>query len=316
MKLRKVMIIGVGHVGSAAVYDFIARGFCDEIILADLHKDRLEANAKDFRDAAAFLPNAPKISTRDSSDCKDIDIAIITVTAGIVQGGDRKEELIGSAKIVQNIVPPMMKNGFNGIFLVATNPCDAITYQVWKMSGLPRHRVIGTGVWLDTIRLRGLLGKELDIAPQSIDAYIMGEHGNSQFPVWSHANVYGMSLDHLSKTPLDYNEIGKKVCNRAFEIIPYKGCTEYGIGSTIVEICFHLFTNSHRIIALSCVLDGEYGYKDVAIGVPAVITQKGAHKIVEIDFTPQEQQLFANSVNIIKEYIKTMNSPHKEKKRL
>lgn len=307
MKLRKVMVIGVGNVGAAAIYSLINRGFCDEIVLSDLRTKRVEADAKDFRDAAAFLPNAPKISVRDSSDCKDIDIAVITVTAGIIKGDDRKEELAGSAKIIQSIVPSMMKNGFRGIFLVATNPCDAITYQVWKTSGLPRHQVIGTGVWLDTIRLRNILSEILNIGPQSIDAYIVGEHGNSQFPVWSHANIYGMSLDHFSATPLNFATIAEKVRNRAFEILPFKGCTEYGIGCTIAEICFQVFTNSHRIIALSCILDSEYGYKDIAIGVPAILSQKGMAKIIEIDFTPYEQQLFMNSVDVINNYIHLMN---------
>lgn len=308
MKLRKVMVIGVGNVGTAAIYSLINRGFCDEIALADLRQDRIEADAKDFRDAAAFLPNACKISVRNSDDCKDMDIAIISVTAGIVTGKDRKEELSGSAKIIRSIVPPMMRNGFKGIFLIATNPCDAITYQAWKMSGLPRNQVIGTGVWLDTIRLRNILSEMLNIGPQSIDAYILGEHGNSQFPVWSHANIYGVSLEHFSSTPLNFSAIAEKVRNRAFEILPSKGCTEYGIGSTIAEICFQLFTNSHRIIALSCILDGEYGHKDVAIGVPAVLTQKGMDKIIEIDFTSYEQQLFTDSIDVIKNYVKLMNS--------
>ena len=308
MKLRKIMIVGVGHVGCTAAYNFIVRSFCDEIVLADLDKDRLEANAKDLRDAAAFLPNVPKISIRNSTECKDIDIAIITVTAGIVQGRDRKEELVGSAKIIHNIVPGMMENGFDGIFLVATNPCDAIVYQVWKLSNLPRHRVIGTGVWLDTIRLRGLLAEKLLIGPQSIDAYILGEHGNSQFPVWSHASIYGSPLNDFSNIANELDVIAQKTCKRAFEIIPHKGCTEYAIGSVIVDICFNIFTNSHRIIALSCVLDGQYDYRDVAIGVPAIINQEGIKEIIQINFSQQEQQLFTNSVDIIKGYIHIIRS--------
>ncbi|OCG09072.1 L-lactate dehydrogenase [Gilliamella sp. wkB178] len=302
MKLRKVMIIGVGNVGSTTAYTFVNRGICEEIALVDLNKDLAYGHAQDLLDAAAYRQNMIKVSLREASDCADIDIAIITVTSGLAQKS-RAEELAGTSKIVASIVPNMMKNGFKGIFLIATNPCDAITYQVWKLSGLPRHRVIGTGVWLDTVRLRRLLGEQMDIGPQSIDAFIVGEHGDSQFPVWSHSSVYGIQLNQLDKNRLDFSEIGKVAKEKGFEIVRYKHCTEYGISSTITEICQHIFTNSHRALALSCILNGEYGYKDVAIGVPAILDQHGIKKIIELDFSDNEKQLFANSIGIVKDYI-------------
>lgn len=302
MKLRKVMIIGVGNVGSTTAYTFVNRGICEEIALVDLNKELAYGHAQDLLDAAAYRQNMIKVSLRDSTDCADIDIAIITVTSGLAQKS-RAEELAGTSKIVANIVPNMMKNGFKGIFLIATNPCDAITYQVWKLSGLPRHRVIGTGVWLDTVRLRRLLGEKMDIGPQSIDAFIVGEHGDSQFPVWSHSSVYGIQLNQLDKNRIDFQDIGLTAKNKGFEIVKYKHCTEYGISSTITEICQHIFTNSHRALALSCILNGEYGYKDVAIGVPAILDQHGIKKIIELDFSDNEKQLFDNSINIVKNYI-------------
>lgn len=302
MKLRKVMIIGVGNVGSTTAYTLVNRGICEEIVLVDINKERTYGHAQDLLDAAAYRQNMIKVSLRESTDCADIDIAIITVTSGLAQKS-RAEELAGTSKIVATIVPDMMKNGFKGIFLVATNPCDAITYQVWQLSGLPRHRVIGTGVWLDTVRLRRLLGEQMDIGPQSIDAFIVGEHGDSQFPVWSHSSVYGINLNHVEKNRIDFNDIGSKAKNKGFEIAKFKHCTEYGIASTITEICQHIFTNSHRALALSCILNGEYGYKDVAIGVPAILAQHGIKKIIELDFSDNEKQLFKNSIEIIKGYI-------------
>lgn len=302
MKLRKVMIIGVGNVGSTTAYTLVNRGICEEIVLVDINKERTYGHAQDLLDAAAYRQNMIKVSLRESTDCADIDIAIITVTSGLAQKS-RAEELACTSKIVATIVPDMMKNGFKGIFLVATNPCDAITYQVWQLSELPRHRVIGTGVWLDTVRLRRLLGEQMDIGPQSIDAFIVGEHGDSQFPVWSHSSVYGINLNHVEKNRIDFNDIGSKAKNKGFEIAKFKHCTEYGIASTITEICQHIFTNSHRALALSCILNGEYGYKDVAIGVPAILDQHGIKKIIELDFSDNEKQLFKNSVEIIKGYI-------------
>lgn len=305
MKLRKIMIIGVGNVGSTTAYTLVNRGFCEEIALVDLNKELVYGHQQDLLDAAAYRQNMIKINVREATDCADIDIAIITVTAGIAQKS-RAEELAGTSKIVSTIIPGMMKNGFKGIFLIATNPCDAITYQVWKLSGLPRNRVIGTGVWLDTVRLRRILGEEMDIGPQSIDAFIVGEHGDSQFPVWSHSSVYGVNLNQLEKKRIDFNALGDKARKMGFEIATRKGCTEYGISSTIAEICQHILTNSHRALALSCILDGEYGYKDVAIGVPAILDQHGIKKVIQLDFDDKEKQLFDNSINIVKEYIKQL----------
>lgn len=302
MKLRKVMIIGAGHVGSTTAYTLVNRGICEEIALVDLNKPLVEAHVQDLRDAAAYRQNMIKISVRESTECHDIDIAIITVTAGRAQKS-RAELLASTSKLVQNIIPPMMEKGFKGIFLIATNPCDAITYLVWQLSGLPRHRVIGTGVWLDTVRLRRLLGAQMDIGPQSIDAFIVGEHGDSQFPVWSHSSVYGINLHHLHHQQLDFDQIAEHAKQMGFEIAQGKSCTEYGIGSTLAEICQHIFTNSHRALALSCILEGEYGQYNVAIGVPAILDQHGIKKIIELDFNQREQQLFNNSVNIIKGYL-------------
>lgn len=164
----------------------------------------------------------------------------------------------------------MMANGFNGIFLVATNPCDIITWQVWQLSGLPRSQVLGTGVWLDTTRLRRLLAQELEIGAQSIDAFILGEHGDTQFPVWSHSSVYGTPIADLYQQrtglPLDREAMADKVRKLGFEIYAGKGCTEYGVAGTIAEICRNIFTGSHRALAVSCILDGEYGVSGAAAG--------------------------------------------------
>lgn len=302
MKLRKIMIIGVGNVGSTTAYTLINRGFCEEIALVDLNKELVYGHQQDLLDAAAYRQNMVTITQREANDCADIDIAIICVTSGLAQKS-RAEELIGTSKIVANIVPGMMQNGFKGIFLVATNPCDAITYYVWKLSGLPKHRVLGTGVWLDTVRLRRILGQTMHIGPQSIDAFIVGEHGDSQFPVWSHSSLYGINLN---KMPLDLATLGDKARKMGFEIANRKHCTEYGIGSTIAEICQHIMTNSHRALALSCILTGQYGYQDLAIGVPAIVDQHGIKKVIELDFNKEEQQLFAKSVKIVKGYIKQL----------
>ncbi|MEA9389528.1 L-lactate dehydrogenase [Acerihabitans sp. TG2] len=316
MKPRKVMIIGAGNVGSSAAYALLNQKICQEIILVDLNSSLVEGHRKDLADAAAFMSGHIIISTRPATDCADVDIAVITVSAGAMKPGqNRLDELDGTARIVGNIVPEMMQNGFNGIFLVATNPCDIITYQVWQLSGLPRHQVLGTGVWLDTIRLRRILAEHLDIAPQSVDAFIIGEHGDTQFPVWSHSSVYGMTLNDYSRSKkgpeLDLTALGEHTRRLGLEIYAQKGCTEYGVGETITEICRDLFTSSHRALTVSCVLDGEYGKQNLAIGVPAILTQRGVDQIIELNLNELELGQFDHSATVIKSNIARLPAlPH------
>lgn len=303
-KARKVMIIGTGNVGASAAYALLNQNIAEELILVDLNRDRLEGHAQDLADAAAYMPGMMTISTRDVSECADVDIAVITVSGGpLLPGQTRLDELTNTAKIVKKIVPQMMENGFNGIFLIATNPCDIITWQVWKLSGLPRNQVIGTGVWLDTTRLRRSLAQSLDIGAQSIDAFILGEHGDTQFPVWSHSSVYGSPIAEVYRRKtgqeLDRERLAEQVRRQGFDIYARKGCTEYGIAGTIVEICRNIFTGSHRALAISCVLDGEYGAKDIAIGVPAVLAQNGVQQIIELQLAEDEQAKFQHSASVI-----------------
>ena len=303
-KARKVMIIGTGNVGASAAYALLNQNIAEELILVDLNRDRVEGHAQDLADAAAYMPGMMTISTRDVSECADVDIAVITVSGGPLQPGQtRLDELTNTAKIVKQIVPQMMANGFNGIFLIATNPCDIITWQVWKLSGLPRNQVIGTGVWLDTTRLRRSLAQSLDIGAQSIDAFILGEHGDTQFPVWSHSSVYGSPIAEVYRRKtgeaLDRERLAEQVRRQGFDIYARKGCTEYGIAGTIAEICRNIFTGSHRALAISCVLDGEYGAKDIAIGVPAVLAQNGVQQIIELQLAEDEQAKFQHSASVI-----------------
>lgn len=303
-KARKVMIIGTGNVGASAAYALLNQNICEELILVDVNHERVAGHAQDLADAAAYMPGMMTLSTREAKDCADVDIAVITVSAGALNPGQtRLDELTGTARIVQNIVPEMMANGFNGIFLIATNPCDIITWQVWKLSGLPRNQVIGTGVWLDTTRLRRTLAEALDIGAQSIDAFILGEHGDTQFPVWSHSSVYGSPIAEVyqRKTgqPLDGDQLAAKVRRLGFDIYARKGCTEYGIAGTIAEICRNIFTGSHRALAISCVLDGEYGLSNIAIGVPAVLAQNGVQQIIELHLADNELALFRHSASVI-----------------
>lgn len=307
-KPRKVMIIGSGNVGTSAAYALLNQNICEELILVDLDADRVEGHCQDLRDAAAYMPGMISVTVREASDCADVDIAVLTVSGGALKPGQtRLDELTSTARIVKTIVPQMMAGGFNGIFLVATNPCDIITWQVYQLSGLSRSQVIGTGVWLDTTRLRRTLAEKLDIGAQSIDAFILGEHGDAQFPVWSHSSVYGSPVSDVCQKhtgmALDRDALAETVRKLGFEIYARKGCTEYGIAGTIAEICRNIFTGSHRALAISCILDGEYGERGLAIGVPAVLAHGGVQQIIELQLAEDEQAKFSHAAAVIKSNI-------------
>ncbi|STU75062.1 L-lactate dehydrogenase [Klebsiella pneumoniae] len=298
-KARKVMIIGAGNVGASAAYALLNQSICEELILVDLNQQRAEAHAQDLSDAAAYLPGMMTISTREASDCADVDIAVITVSGGALRPGQsRLDELTSTAKIVKSIVPTMMANGFNGIFLVATNPCDIITWQVWQLSGLPRSQVLGTGVWLDTTPPASPAGAGTgDWRPEHRRLY---PRRAWRYPVSGVVALLG--IWHANRRPLPSSApacrssreaMADKVRKLGFEIYAGKGCTEYGVAGTIAEICRNIFTGSHRALAASCILDGEYGVSGAAAGVPAVLAQSGVKQIIELQLAGEEQAKFS-----------------------
>ena len=246
------------------------------------------------------------ISTREASDCADVDIAVITVSGGALRPGQsRLDELTTTAKIVKSIVPTMMANGFNGIFLVATNPCDIITWQVWQLSGLPRSQVLGTGVWLDTTRLRRLLAQELEYWRPSIARF--SSSASMAIPSFR----YGHTLRCMARrSPTSISNVPagrstarqwpKKYENWGLRSTRAKAAPEYGVAGTIAEICRNIFTGSHRALAVSCILDGEYGVSGAAAGVPAVLAQGGVEQIIELQLAAEEQAKFSQSMAVIK----------------
>lgn len=191
---RKIAIIGTGLVGSSCAYSIVNQGICEELALIDLNHERAVGEAMDLSHCINFTNTRTKVYAGTYEDCKDMDIVIITAGPAPTPGQSRLDTLGASAKIMESVVSGVMESGFNGIFLLASNPVDIITYQVWKLSGLPRNRVIGTGTSLDSSRLRTILSEMLEVDPRSIDGYALGEHGDSQMVAWSHATVGGKPI--------------------------------------------------------------------------------------------------------------------------
>jgi len=306
-KTRKVAIVGVGFVGSSCAYSLINQSICDEIILIDRTYERAYAQSLDLSHCMDFTHTRTKIRVGEPSDCKDADIVVLAAGANPVPGGTRLALLESSHAIYSSLIPRIMQGGFDGIFVVAANPVDLVTSLVWKLSKLPRSRVIGTGTSIDSSRLKTLLSEYIPVDPRSVHGYVLGEHGDSQFPAWSHVTIGGKPLlDILAQHPqrfsrLNLAEIAAKTRDAGWEILQRKGSTHYGIANAIAHIVRSVLNDDYKITAVSAILDGEYGQRDICIGVPAILSRSGITELVELNLTQQEQELFLRSCSLIRE---------------
>lgn len=299
---NKVVLIGCGNVGMSYAYALLnQRTYVNKLVLIDINKDRIDGEVMDLNHCLAYAPSKISISNGEYSDCKDARIVVIAAGANQKPGETRMDLIHKNAAIFKDIVGKVMSSGFKGIFVVATNPLDVMTYLTYKYSGLPASRVIGTGTSLDTARLQLIIGKKLCISPKNIQAYVIGEHGDSEFIPWSNANISLQNIkEFFTKKQLD--EIEDDVRNAAYEIINRKGATYYGIGMAMVRITNAILGNENIIIPLS-VYDE---YNDVYIGMPAILNEKGAERRIRLSLTEDEEQRLQSSINIIKENIKSI----------
>ena len=294
---NKVVIIGCGNVGMSYAYALLnQRTYVNKLVLIDINKDRIDGEVMDLNHCLAYAPSKLSISNGEYSDCKDARIVVIAAGANQKPGETRLDLINKNAAIFKDIVGKVMESGFDGIFVVATNPVDIMTQLTYKYSGLPAGRVIGTGTSLDTARLQLIIGKKLCINPKNIQAYVIGEHGDSEFIPWSNANI---SLQNIKEffTKKELDDIEDDVRNAAYEIINRKGATYYGIGMAMVRITNAILGNENIIIPLS-VYDE---FNDVYIGMPAILNEKGAERRIRLNLTPLEEERLQSSINIIKE---------------
>lgn len=301
---NKVVIIGCGNVGMSYAYALInQRTYVNKLILIDINKERVEGEVMDLNHCLPYAPSKISINLGDYPDCKDARIVVIAAGANQKPGETRLDLIHKNAHIFKDIVSKVMSSGFNGIFLVATNPLDVMTYLTYKYSGLPSNQVIGTGTSLDTARLQLIIGKKLCINPKNIQAYVIGEHGDSEFIPWSNANISLQNIkDFFSEQEL--TEIETEVRNSAYEIINRKGATYYGIGMALVHITNAILGNDNSIIALS-IYDSE---NDVYVGMPAIVNKNGAERRVYLNLTEDESKKLQNSIDVIKENITSIHN--------
>lgn len=296
---NKVVLIGAGDVGIAYAFALVNQGTVDHLAIIDIDEKKLAGNVMDLNHGVVWAPSRTRVTKGTYEDCADASMVVICAGAAQKPGETRLQLVDKNVNIMNSIVGDVMKNGFDGIFLVASNPVDLLTYAVWKASGLPHERVIGSGTILDSARYRYMLSEMDDIAPTSVHAYIIGEHGDSELPVVSSANIGGVSLSHRSEKDPGYNERIEKIFEEtrdaAYTIIDAKGSTSYGIGMGLARITRAVIQNQAVVLPVSAYLQGEYGVEDAYIGTPAVIDRSGINKVVELQLDEHEKERFRAS---------------------
>ena len=299
---NKIVIIGCGNVGMSYAYALLNQNTnVNELVLIDLDKERAIGEAMDLNHGIAFAPGKINIKAGDYSDCKDADIVCIAAGANQNPGETRMDLINKNSVIFKSIVTEVMKNEFDGIFLIATNPLDVMTYLTWKYSNLPHSRIIGSGTSLDTSRLRFMIGEKLNISPKSVHAYIIGEHGDSEFAPFSNATIVLQNIHNFLNDD-ELNKIYHNVKNSAYEIINRKKATYYGIGMCLVRITNAILNNENSIITVSS-YDKE---NDIFMGIPSIINRNGVRERVYVELNEEETKKLQNCVNIIKDAINTI----------
>ncbi|MCA0970954.1 L-lactate dehydrogenase [Halobacillus litoralis] len=307
--VNRVALIGAGSVGSSYAFALLNQAIAEELVIIDLNEDKAMGDAMDLNHGKVFAPSPTKTWYGNYEDCKDADIVCISAGANQKPGETRLDLVQKNLAIFESIVSSVMESGFNGIFLVATNPVDILTYATWKFSGLPKERVIGSGTILDSGRFRFLLGEYFDVAPGNVHANIIGEHGDTELPVWSHATIGGVPISEMIERYPEYksedlDEIFTNVRDAAYQIIEKKGATYYGIAMGMARITRAILYNENSILTVSAYLDGEYGADDVYIGVPAVLNREGIRNVVEVSLNEKEQEQFDHSARVLKDVLK------------
>ncbi len=300
----KIAIIGAGAVGATSAYVATLKNLASEIILIDVNEAKEAGEVMDIADGLCFVGTGC-IKGADFKDASDADI--IVITAGLAQkpGETRLGLVKKNSAILKSILKSIGKFKPTAIIVMIANPVDILTYLAQEWSGLPKNQVFGSGTGLDTARLRTDLGHLLKVSPKSIDGYVMGEHGDSEFVAWSTVTIGGMSINKIKTANKKVlSNIETKVKKEAYEIINRKGATFYGIGLVVSDIIEAILLNQHRIMPITSRLTNYNGVNNICLGVPTVIGRSGVEKVWPVNLTSEEKKKFKKSANTLKNYLK------------
>ncbi len=300
----KVSIVGCGNVGATAAYAMLLAGITTELVLVDHSKDRAHGLMLDFEHALSFLPATKVVASDDYSACANSQVIFITAGAKQVEGETRLQLIKKNSEIFEDIIPKIAMAAPNSILVIVSNPVDILTYKTLKLSKFPKNRVFGSGTMLDSARFKFHISEKLCLNPHSIEAYILGEHGDSSFPVFSSANVSGKPL-------FDFEGFDRKVAdtcydetkNAAYRIIHDIGFTCYSIGTVMMEIASAIKQNSRIVVPLSVFVENYYGVNDVAMSVPCVLDGSGVSEVIEVPLNEIEVAQLQSSAKLLKSYI-------------
>ncbi len=311
---RKVVVVGAGSVGSTFAYALAQRGLAEEITLIDANHDLAEAQALDLAHGMPYYPST-QVRVGQPKDYADAQVIVITAGARQAPGESRLALLKRNVSIIGSIVDDIVRQESQAVLVLTSNPVDILTHVALKRSGWPKGRVIGSGTVLDSARFRYLLSRHCGVDVGNVHAYILGEHGDSEFPAWSMTHIAGVSIDDFcpmcnkcKNWQVEREHLVKTVRESAYHIINYKGATYFGIGMALVRIVGTILQDQRSVLPVSTLLDGEYGIQDVCLGIPSVVGQGGVKEIVEAPLYPEEVEALKKSARILKNGLQELES--------
>jgi L-lactate dehydrogenase len=314
-KANKISILGAGNVGATIAYTLTLEGLASEIVLVDINKDKAKGEAMDIIQCTALCPSV-NIFSGEYSDIEGSDIVIVTLGCARKPGQSRIDLAQGNINIIKSVMPEAVKYAPNAIYAVVSNPVDIITYTILKTTGLPENHVFGSGTLLDSARLREMIGQHINVNPQHIHAYVLGEHGDSSMVPWSLTSIGGIPMDVFTNSvhkkdpnfkPLDYDKTVESVHKCGGEVIRLKGATFYAIAVSATTICRNILHDANAILPLSGMLHGEYGFSDVCLSVPFVLNRDGIANSVTPPLTKEEMGKFSASAKMLKDTISKLS---------
>ncbi|MEE4607912.1 MAG: L-lactate dehydrogenase [Desulfobacteraceae bacterium] len=310
--IDRVAVIGMGHVGSTFAYALLLSGLAEEIVLINRTREVAEGEAMDLNHAVPFA-HATEIWAGDYEDCAEADIIVITAGAAQSPGETRLDLMKKNTAIFKKIVPRVLEHNPDSLLLITTNPVDILTYAAGKISGLPPRRVIGSGTVLDTSRFKYMIGQHYGVDPQSVQAYIIGEHGDSEVPVWSLADVAGMHLHdfcHMQGCVHDQStmeEIFQSTRDAAYRIIERKGATHYAIATGLVHLVKAILRDQSTVFSVSSLIEDYYGINDVCLSLPSVVNRQGIAHVLRLELSDAERKALQHSASVLKEHLSQLD---------
>jgi len=310
-RIVKVAVVGAGFVGSTTAYTLMLSGLVSELVLIDINKEKAEGEVMDMNHGMPFVKPVD-IYMGDYKDCAGADIVVITAGANQKPGETRIDLVKKNTEIFKGIIDQVLKYNTECILLVVTNPVDVLTYVTYKLSGFPKNRVIGSGTVLDTSRFRYLIGEKVGVDPRNVHAYIIGEHGDTEVPTWSLANIAGIPMERYCKNvdmclgEPSRKEIFDNVKNAAYHIINRKGATYYAVALAVRRIVEAIVRNENSILTVSSLIEGQYGINDICISLPTLVNRQGIVNILDIPISNEELALLTKSASTLKEVADTL----------